>query len=214
MCEENVREEDEYAGADHGVGGGLSHLYRTALHGIAEEGGDAGDDEGEEEALDDAHPHEPRVEGVLQTQCQVVGREDMSHVGGGVGADDAHGRTEDDEEGHEGDQSHYLGQDEVAGGVDAHDVKGVDLLGDAHRTEFRGDVRPHLTGQYQAHDARGELQQHDFSGGVSRHPARHPGALDVQFHLDTDHGADEEGDEQYDADGVDAQLRHLLDVLF
>ena len=137
----------------------------------------------------------------------------MADIGCAVGAEDAHGRREDDVDGHNGEQSQNLRQDEVAGGVHAHDIKGVDLLGDTHGAYLRCNVRAYLSSEYKAHDATGELQKHDFAGGIAGHPAWHPRTLDVHLHLDADDGTDEERDEQHDADGVDAQLGHLLDVL-
>ena len=130
-----------------------------------------------------------------------------------IGTDDTHARTEDDEERHDGDQSQNLRQDEVAGRVDTHDVEGINLLGNTHGAQLGGDVGPHLAGKDQTHDARRELQEHDFTSSVTRNPSRHPRTLDVQFHLDTDDRTDEERDEEHDADGVDTQLGHLLDIL-
>ena len=136
----------------------------------------------------------------------------MHTVGREVGSQDAGGRGEDDQTGHDGEHAHDLGQDEVTGGVDAHDLQGVDLLGDAHRAQLGGDVRPYLACQDETHDGRGELEQQDLSCDIAADPPGHPGALDVELHLDADDGSDEERDEQYDADGVDTQLRHLLNI--
>ncbi len=66
----------------------------STFHGVAEIGGNTGDDECEEETLDDTHPHKPLVEGVLQSQGQVIRREDMSDECRTVGTDDTRGRDE------------------------------------------------------------------------------------------------------------------------
>ena len=87
----------------------------------------------------------------------------------------------------------FNSMNEVAGRVDTHDLQGINLLGDAHRTDFRGDVRPHLSCQNQAHDGTGKLQEHDFTCGVAADPTRHPWTLDVKLHLDADDGTYEKG---------------------
>ena len=93
-------------------------------------------DEGEEHALDDAHPDEPGVECVLQAKREVIGGEDVADVCGAVCAHNADGRTKDNQEGHHCDEPQNLGQNEIVGRVHAHDVQGINLLGDAHRAEF------------------------------------------------------------------------------
>ena len=151
---------------------------------------------------------------MLQAQRQVVRHDDASNVRRSVGAHDAQCTGEDNQQRHDGDHTHDFRQYQVARRVDTHDVQRVNLLRHAHGADLRGDVRAHLTGQYQTHDARRELQQHDFARGIAAHPAWHPGRLDVQLHLDADDGSDEKRDEQHDTNRVDAQLFHLLDVLF
>ena len=138
----------------------------------------------------------------------------MPHVGRAVGTQDAHAAGEDDQEGHDGEHTGNLGQYEVACRVDAHDFQGVNLLRDAHGAQLGGNVRADFSGQDETHDAAGELEQHNLARGVTCHPAGHPRTLDVELHLDANHGTYEERDEQHDADGVDTQLGHLLDILF
>lgn len=130
----------------------------------------------------------------------------MTNIGRAISTDNAHSRTENNKEWHDGDQSQYLGQDEIRRRIDAHDVERVDLLRDTHRSQFRGNVATHLSGQYQTHDRTGELEQHNLTRGIPRHPPRHPWALDIHLHLDADHGSDEERNQQHDADRVDAEL--------
>ena len=100
--------------------------------------------------------------------------------------------------------AHNLRQYQITGGVDTHDLQGVNLLCHPHGANLRGDVRTNLSRQDQTHDRTGELQQHDLTGGVARDPAGHPWTLDVQLHLNTDDSTDEEGYQQYNTYGVDA----------
>ena len=213
MRHHQVGEEDEHAARHHGVRRCLAHVDGAALHGVAEEGRHAGDDEGEDHGLDDAHPHVPLDEHVLQAILQVDGIHHVAEPAGAEGADDA---REDAEHHQDGDHRHHgrnLGQDEEVGRVDAHDFQGVYLLRHAHRAQLGGDVGAYLARQDEAHDGRGELQQHDFPRHVAHRPARHPRALDVQLDLYRDDRADEERYQQHDADGVHAQLGHLRAVL-
>ena len=214
MGEKHVTEQDQHARRHHSVGRGLAHLHGASLDGVAEVARNTGDDEGKEEALDDAHPHKPLVEGMLQAQRQIIGRHHVADKGSGVGAHDAHRRGENHEERHDGHKAENLGQNQVVGRVHAHDVERVNLLGHAHRAKLRGDVAAHLARENQTHDGAGELQEHDLTRGVARGPTGHPRTLDVHLHLDADDGANEKRDEQHNANGVDTQLGHLLDIAF
>ena len=102
-----------------------------------------------------------------------------------------------------------LGQDQVAGRVDAHDLQRVDLFGDAHRADFGGDVRPHFAGEDQRDDRRRELQQHRLARGIADQVFRNERRLQVQRHLDRDYGAHEHRDDRDDADRVEPEARHL-----
>ena len=138
----------------------------------------------------------------------------MSDIRSAIRTDDTHSRTEDNQERHDGNQTENLWQNEIACRVDTHDVECIYLLGYSHGTQLGCDVGPHLSGENQTHDAGRELQQHNFTGGVARYPSRHPWTLDVELHLDADYCTDEERDEEDDADGIDTQLLHFLDILF
>ncbi len=109
---------------------------------------------------------------------------------------------------HRGDD---LRQDEVRGGVDAHDLQRVDLLGDAHGADLGGDGRSHLAGQNERHDRRGELQDHGFARGVADQVLRNEGRLQVDGHLQGDDRADEDRDDGCEADGVHAEGIGLVD---
>ena len=136
----------------------------------------------------------------------------MPDIGCAISTHDAHRRRADYQGRHHRHQARYLGQDEKRGRVDAHNLKGVYLLGHTHGAQLRGDVGAHLAREDETHDGARKLEQHNLAGGIPRHPARHPGALDIHLHLYADYGADEEGDKQHDGYRVYAQLRHLLDI--
>ena len=212
MCQEYIRKEYEHAAGDDGIGAGLADIEAAALHEIAVIGGDAADDECEDDALDDARPHVPGVEVVQQAYGQVVGGNDACN-GCGVCSHKAKDDAEDDEEGYHRHHAYHLGQDEEGGGVDAHDFEGIYLLRHTHGAYLGSDVRPYLAGQDETHDAGRELEQHDFARGVAGGEGGHPGALDVELDLDADDCTDEEADEQHDADGIDTEGAHLTDIL-
>ena len=98
------------------------------------------------------------MEVVLQAFGEVGGCDDAHDISRGVGAADATRRGEDDEEGHHRDKTAHLRQNDVSGGIDAHNFKGVELLCHAHRADFGGDVGAHLTRQDETHNAGGEFQ--------------------------------------------------------
>ena len=172
-----------------------------------------GDDKGKYDALYDAGPDVPGYEIVLKSQGEVI-HGDYSGKGRGVCSDKAEDYAEDYQHGNHADEAQNLGQDYETGGVDAHYLQCVYLLGHSHGAYLRGNVGSHLAGQDEAHDAGGELQKHDFSGGVSSGECRHPWGCDVQFYLDAYHGTYEEGYQQDDADAVYSKGSHFLDILF
>ena len=73
---------------------------------------------------------------MLQAQREVVGWHHVADVSRSVGTYDAHGRGENNEEGHEGHQSHDFWQNEIVGRIDTHDVERIDLLGNTHRAQL------------------------------------------------------------------------------
>ena len=137
--EEDVGKEDEHGAVDHAVGRRLADFHAAAFDRVAVEGGDAGDDVGEEERLDDGHPDKPLLEGVLESIGEILGRQ-YSCETDGVGATETCRHGERDQHGNHGQQPHDLRQDEERGGVDAHDFQGIDLLSDAHGTKLRGYI--------------------------------------------------------------------------
>ena len=92
----------------------------------------AGNDERKEQTLNNAHPHKPRVERVLYSQCQIFRTEDVPDVSRGISTDDSHRRTEYNEERHYCYQSQNLRQYEVRSRVNAHYVECIDLLSYPH----------------------------------------------------------------------------------
>ena len=213
LCQHQVGKQDEHAAAHHGVGRRLAHGDAAALYGVAEESRHAGDDEGEDDGLDDAHPHVPLDEHVLQAIFQVDGVHHLSEPTGAEGTDDACKDAEDDQDRYHRNHGCYFGQYQVVGRVDSHDFQRVDLLGDAHGAQLGGDVRPHLARQDEAHDGGRKLQQHDFAGHIAHRPARHPGTFDVQFDLYGDDCADKKRYQQDNANGVYPQFGQFCAVL-
>ena len=147
--------------------------------------------------------------GVLDAQ-QVVGhRDDVRKHPHAIATEKADGHAVDHQQRHHQHKGRNAGQDEVAGRVDAHDFQRVYLLGDAHRADFRRDVRAHLPGQDEAHDSGRELQQQRIArhqpGGVGGQD----GVLRVQFRLYRHDGPDEHRNDNHDGQRLQAQLAHL-----
>ena len=149
----------------------------------------------------------------MQTVFQVGGIHDPAEPGRAESSENSGADTEDDQERNHGHESQNFGQNQVRSRVDTHDVERVNLLGDTHGPDLGGDVGTDLSGQDETHDGRRELQQEDFTGGISYNEAWHPRTFDVQLNLDTDNRTDEERNQQYNTDGIDTQLVHFIDVL-
>ena len=202
VCQEKVGEKNEHGTRDDGCSGCFTYFYASALDGVTTIGAYTTNYKCKEETLDDAVPYEPFGELVLEAVGEVFGVDDIGKPPRGVCADDAGSDAESDQKRNHGNQACNLGKDEEVGRVDSHDFEGINLLGYPHGANFGSDVRAYLAGQDETHDGRGELQQHDFAGGVSHNKSGHPRTFDVQLDLDGDDGSDEEGDEEHDADGV------------
>ena len=140
LCEEEVGKEDEHGARNDGIRGGFADFDATAFHGVAIVGRDTGNDEGEEDGLDDAHPEEPLREGMLQTRRQVGRSDDVTDLGGGVCTNDSAECAEGDEDGNHGHESGDFGQNQIGSRIDAHDFKRIDLLRGSHGAEFGGNV--------------------------------------------------------------------------
>ena len=92
---------------------------------------------------------------IHQQAVDVVGRDhDAGQVGDRPAADNADRDAQDGQKGEENHRGDDLRQDQVRRGIDAHDLQRVDLFGDAHGADLRGDARPDLAGQNQRHDRR------------------------------------------------------------
>ena len=94
--------------------------------------------------------------------------------------------------------------------VGAERVERVDLLGDAHRAELRGDAGADAAGDHQAGQHRAQLADHrrrDEAADVHRRAER----LELHARLQREHHAGEEPGEQHDAERLHADLVHLLD---
>ncbi len=104
----------------------------------------------------------------------------MPNIRRSVGTDDTHARAKSNQEWHDGNQTENFRQNEVTCRVHSHDIKGINLLGYSHRTQLGSDIGTHFTCENETHDTGRELQEHDFSGGITRNPSRHPWTLDVQ----------------------------------
>ena len=211
MSQDEVEEQDHHAAHHHGARRGGAHLERVAAGVVAVEGRDRGDDVGEEDGLDERVGDRIGAE-VHEQAVDVLRRDhDARRSGDEPPAEDADQDREDRQKRKEDHRGDDLRQDEVRRRVDAHDLEGVDLLGDAHGADLGGDARPDLSGEDQRHDGRRELQDHRLARGVADERAGDERRVEVDAHLQGDDRADEGRDEGRQADRVDAEGLHLVD---
>ena len=90
----------------------------------------------------------------------------------------------------------------------------IDLLGDPHRADLRGDVRTDFAGEDQRHHRRREFEDKDLAGGQTGGIARNQRRNDVDCHLDADDGADKEGYDDNERNRIDAEFINLVDETF
>ena len=120
---------------------------------------------------------------MLQTVGEVGEREEAAYPAYDIGPDEAGGDAEGDEQRYGGYHGEDLGQQDMVGRVDAHDIQSIDLLGDAHGAYLGGDIGAYLTGEDDADDAGGELEQDDLAHGIADGETGHPGRPDVDLDL-------------------------------
>ena len=111
---------------------------------------------------------------------------------------DAGEHTEYHQDGDEDHQPDHLREDEEVGGVDTHDLHGVDLLRHPHGADLGGDVAAYLSGEDEGHDGAGELQQDNLTGRITNREFRDQRRADVQGDLDGDNRSDKDGDDNHD----------------
>ena len=213
LSQYHIAQQDEDRRRDHRLGGGATHIDGTALDRVATIAGDGGNEEGKAPPLLDAVIDMVGVEERLQSVDESVGRRFTRNPSDNAGADEARGNTQDDQDRHEDDQRHNLGQDDVVGRIDTHNLHSINLFRDAHGANFGGDVRPYLTRQNQTHDGRREFEHHDLARGVADDVTGQDGIAHVEHNLQDTDGADEDRDEADNADGVEHQFVRLVDEL-
>lgn len=139
--------------------------------------------------------------------------DDLREGSDGPAAQQTHGRGDDDEHRHHADERQDLRQNEVIGAIDTHDLHRINLFGDPHRADLRGDVRSHLTCQYQAEDGAGELEQEGLARKQTRCVGRQKGVLRIRLGLDREDRTDEDGDDQHDRQTLQTLFLQLATVL-
>jgi len=64
------------------------------------------------------------------------------HHADDVTSKETHEHAEDNQHRHKSNESSYLGEDEVIGGVHSHDIERINLFSDTHRPNFRSYIEP------------------------------------------------------------------------
>ena len=135
--------------------------------------------------------------------------QNMTDVSRGVGTHDTHRRTEYHQKWHDGDETQNLWQNQVAGWVHAHDIKGVDLL--CHPSSCPVPKQCSSPPSQKVSDTWWTMKtQHDFTCGVTSNPARHPRTLMLIFIWMQITAPMKNEMSSTIPDGVYTQLRHLL----
>ena len=112
-------------------------------------------------------------------------------------ADKAGSSRDDKQKRHHTHKRQDLRQDEIVGAVYTHNLHGIYLLGHAHRTYLRRDVRTHFAGKYQTENRAGELQQQCVARQQTCDVGRQQGVLGVRLRLDGKNSTDKYGNQQH-----------------
>ena len=198
MGDEYVDDENQETGHHDALGAGLAQFESPAFDAIAVKGGDGGHDEGEHESLGDSVDDVIYAEAVGESVHEVVGTDTSGKYDGDVPAHEGKADAVDDEHGVHDEGGDNLGQNKVRGRVDAHHLKGVDLLGDAHTADFGRDAGSEVAHQQQADDSGAQLHDNGGSRHETHCPGGNPAALDLHGSLDGDDAAHGNGDNGHD----------------
>ena len=134
----------------------------------------------------------------------------MGNQDGDVAADEGKEDGNNDEHRNDKERRNDLRENEVGGGIDAHNFQGVNLFRYSHTADFRGDARTEVTDQQQGDDGRTQFHHHGGADGEAEGPFRNPRALDLQGRL---RGDDTAHTDRHDADnqqGADPHRIHLV----
>lgn len=120
-------------------------------------------------------------------------------------ADDAEKVGEEGEAGDEDQAREESRHDEIVNGVDAHARKRVDLFGNAHRSEFRGDGASDASREHRRGEDGAELF-HEREVDRRADSRFHADDLELRIRLDGEHHADEDAGEHNDGETQNADI--------
>ena len=177
---------------------------------------DAAEHERLEEPLDEIVGDEAEGEAargdLLPHRAPVDARRHADHERGDqVAADDPDEVVDDGEHRQHDQRREHARRDELLDRVRAERVEGVDLLGDAHRAELRGDAGADAAGDHQPGEHGTELADHRRRSRGGRCTSWRRTCASCTAGLEREHHPGEEAGEEDDAERLDPDLVHLLD---
>jgi hypothetical protein len=208
--DESVDDQDENGGDDDGGGGGAAHALGATFYAETFVAADGGDDQAKDERLGQALDDVADFESVHGAGPELDGAEAEGEVGDEESAaetDKIRDYGEQREHEHSGDDA---GRDQFADGIGAEGAHGVDLLGDDHRTQFRGDAGSVAAGDEQGGDGGTELADQGEGYGIAGESG-FAELFELRRGLQHHHSADEKAGENNNRQRTDADEVHLLE---
>src|SRR6266851_3401981 len=189
--DEEVRDDHAHGHLHHRRGGRAAEPLGAALGGQAVVAADQGDEPAEDEALAEAGEEvlqdDPVGDGVpVEIRIAAAVEHGDQHT-----PEQAHSVCEDGDEREDQHRGHEPGDDQLLDVVHAERAEGVDLLGDLHGPELRGDARGHLAAHQDGGQHRPQLAQ-DGEGHHRTHVVFGPEAGHVHRGLQCQHHAGEQ----------------------
>ena len=151
----------------------------------------------------DLLPHGSPVE--RRRQADVRARDD-------VAADDADEVVDDGEHRQHDQRGEHARRHELLDRVGAERVERVDLLGDPHRAQLRGNARADASGDHETGEHGTELADHGRRNESADVDRRAEG-LELHRRLQCQHHSRKESGEQHDTERLDADRVHLLNQI-
>jgi hypothetical protein len=125
-------------------------------------------------------------------------------------AEDPREVAQDDETRNHEEQSKEARNGKKTDRIDRHRIQGLDLLGNLHRAQFRGDGRAGAAGDHQARQDRAQFTAHG-NGDERRHIDDRPHFLQLVGGLHGKNNACEEIDKKDQKNGTQTHKDHLLE---
>ena len=107
-------------------------------------------------------------------------------------------------------QANNLGKNKEICGIDAHHFQSINLFRNTHRSQLTGNPGAYFAGKNKAHYGGRELENYNFTRGVTNCKAWDQRTAHINGELDGNHGTNEKGDNDHNPNGIEPDLAYFI----